>query len=109
MPSASRNSGVVSLAHPGVTHRDDMIATWADGGLDALEAFHSDHDRESQSRYLAAADALGLAVSGGSDFHGDDPGSTRFRRRIVGGVPLPAEHFAGLAGVHAERQVARHA
>lgn len=88
--------GVASLAHPGVTRRDEMIATWAADGVDALEAYHSDHDRPTCERYLAVADALGLAVSGGSDFHGDDGSGARVSRRAVGAVTLPADRFEKL-------------
>ena len=40
-------------------------------GLDALEAYHSDHDATATKRYLDLADRLAVAVSGGSDYHGD--------------------------------------
>lgn len=95
--------GVASLAHPGVTRRDDLLARWAGGGADALEVFHSDQDAHDQARYLDAASQLGLAVSGGSDFHGDDPASSRSTRRALGGVTLPTAHFARLVAAHAER------
>jgi 3',5'-nucleoside bisphosphate phosphatase len=95
--------GVASLAHPGVTRRDDLLARWADAGADALEVFHSDQSPADQDRYLVAATELGLAVSGGSDFHGDDPASSRSTRRALGGVTLPAVHFARLRAVHTER------
>jgi 3',5'-nucleoside bisphosphate phosphatase len=95
--------GLASLAHPGVTRRDDLLARWADGGADALEAFHSDQDAGEQARYLEAARQLGLAVSGGSDFHGDDPASSRSTRRALGGVTLPAAQFTRLTAAHAER------
>ena len=36
--------GVASLAHPGLLDRDAWIPAFADAGLDALEAFHTDHD-----------------------------------------------------------------
>ena len=98
-----RAAGVASLAHPGVTRRDDLLPRWARGGADALEAFHSDQDADDEARYLDAAAQLGLVVSGGSDFHGDDPGSLRRTRRALGGVTLPAVHFARLRAVHAER------
>ncbi|MBL8234102.1 MAG: hypothetical protein JNL98_36735 [Bryobacterales bacterium] len=32
--------------------------------------FHSDHSAELSARYLAIAQRLGLAVTGGSDYHG---------------------------------------
>lgn len=88
--------GIASLAHPGVTGRDEMIAAWAADGVDALEAYHSDHDTATCERYLTAAAALGLAVSGGSDFHGDDGSGARVSRRAVGGVTLPADRFERL-------------
>lgn len=88
--------GVASLAHPGVTRRDDCLEDWARGGLDALEAYHSDHSEAEQTLYLERARQLGLGVSGGSDFHGDDPMSHRSRRRVIGGVSLPASAWHGL-------------
>lgn len=94
--------GLASLAHPGVTRRDEHLARWAGAGADALEAFHSDHDADAQARYLEAAADLGLAVSGGSDFHGDDPMSARARRRALGGVTLPAACFARLHAAQTE-------
>ena len=95
--------GIASLAHPGVTGRDDMIEAWAADGIDALEAFHSDHDAVAQVRYLSAAELLGLAVSGGSDFHGDDGSTARVSRRRVGGVTLPADRFARLRDARQRR------
>ncbi len=73
--------GVASLAHPGLLCRDDLIAPWAAAGLDALEAYHTDHQPDDRERYVALAARLGLLVTGGSDYHGDrshgaDPGST---------------------------------
>ena len=88
--------GVASLAHPGVTRRDDCLEDWAGRGLDALEAYHSDHSEAEQTLYLERARQLGLGVSGGSDFHGDDPMSHRSRRRVIGGVSLPASAWHGL-------------
>ncbi len=95
--------GVASLAHPGVTRRDDCLEEWARGGLDALEAHHSDHSEAQRTFYVERARQLGLAVSGGSDFHGDAPMSHRARRSI-GAAPLPPDLFAALlARRHARR------
>ena len=70
--------GVASLAHPGVTRRDDRLASWAADGLDALEAYHSDHSEAEVTLYLERARTRSaLLVTGGSDFHGDDPMSHR--------------------------------
>ena len=98
-----RAGGVASIAHPGVTRRDDLLPRWARGGADALEAFHSDQDADDEARYLDAAAQLGLAVSGGSDFHGDEPAASRRTRRALGGATLPAAQFARLRAAHAER------
>ena len=91
------SGGLASLAHPGVTRRDEMIATWARAGLDAIEAYHSDHSEAEQALYVERARQLGLAVTGGSDFHGDDPQSFRARRRTIGGVSLPDADWQVLA------------
>jgi 3',5'-nucleoside bisphosphate phosphatase len=82
--------GIASLAHPALVEHDDWIPGFAAAGLDALEAYHSDHDEDATVRYVGMADRLGLAVSGGSDFHGDDeyhgPGGP-------GSVALPRDRF----------------
>ena len=92
--------GVASLAHPGLLKRDHFIATFAVAGLDALEAHHSKHSAEDASRYLALARTHGLAVSGGSDYHGDpshDAGG-------LGSTSLPPELFQNLKGRWATRR-----
>jgi predicted metal-dependent phosphoesterase TrpH len=88
--------GLASLAHPGLTRRDDLIAPLADAGLGAIECFHSDHTAEATSTYLAVAGQYGLAVTGGSDFHGV---GTR-RAEWFGRTGLPAGHYATLAARH---------
>ncbi len=98
--------GIASLAHPGVTRRDDCLDAWARGGLDALEAYHSDHSDAERAFYLERAAQLGLAVSGGSDFHGDDPMSHRSRRRTIGAVALPADRWDALVAARDARSAA---
>jgi predicted metal-dependent phosphoesterase TrpH len=84
-----RCGGVVSMAHPGVTAMDHLIAPLAEAGMAGLEVFHSDHDEAAIARYSVIARDCGLAMTGGSDFHGtDDCG------RELGAVSLPPEHFA---------------
>jgi 3',5'-nucleoside bisphosphate phosphatase len=78
--------GVASLAHPGLVRRDEWIQDFAAAGLDALEVYHPNHDQTATERYRATATHLGLAVSGGSDFHADEfhgapnPGSVSLPR-----------------------------
>jgi 3',5'-nucleoside bisphosphate phosphatase len=87
--------GVASLAHPGLAVRSDRdhdIEGFAASGLDAIEAFHSEHDAAATKHYLELADRLGLAVSGGSDFHADPSHGPA----EPGAVSLPPEYFEGL-------------
>jgi predicted metal-dependent phosphoesterase TrpH len=90
--TVARAGGVASLAHPGLTGRDDCIAEWISQGLPAIEVHHSEHSSADVERYAEMAREFGVATSGGSDYHGDD----RNGRSLLGAVTLPAEEFAGL-------------
>ena len=84
--------GIASLAHPVLAGIDDQIPTLAASGLAALEARHSDHPPDVEARYRALASSLGLAVSGGSDFHGPEgPNAV-----ALGRVTLDAADFHDL-------------
>jgi 3',5'-nucleoside bisphosphate phosphatase len=64
--------GIASLAHP-VRLREDLEAILPElcaAGLNAIEAYHSDHSPAQTERYLQLAAQHGLLVTGGSDFHG---------------------------------------
>jgi len=64
--------GIASLAHP-VRVKGDvpaMMQELADDGMNAIEAYHSDHSPEDTELYLRLAKQYGLLVTGGSDFHG---------------------------------------
>jgi 3',5'-nucleoside bisphosphate phosphatase len=90
--------GIVSLAHPVLVQHDEWIPGFAQSGLDALEAYHSDHDEADTARYLGFAREFGLLVTGGSDYHGD----SEHGGRGPGSVALPREHFERLKTI-AER------
>jgi predicted metal-dependent phosphoesterase TrpH len=83
--------GIASLAHPGRTRIDARLPELRANGLDALEAFHSDHDDRERARYVRLAAALGLQVTGGSDFHGDPD-----RPVAPGSTTLPQAHWKAL-------------
>jgi predicted metal-dependent phosphoesterase TrpH len=84
--------GIASLAHPALVQHDEWIDPFAHDGLDALEAYHTEHDQQASVRYCAMAERLGLAVSGGSDYHGDEShGAT-----APGTVSLPADDYTRL-------------
>lgn len=78
--------GIASVAHPGLLARDAWLPMFAQAGVDALEAYHTDHDASHTGHYRALAAQLNLEVTGGSDFHGDEshggagPGSTSLPR-----------------------------
>jgi predicted metal-dependent phosphoesterase TrpH len=69
--------GVAVLAHIGkeIPDRDEMRGILADlkgKGLDGMETRHPDHAPELREWLDSLAGELGLAISGGSDFHGDN-------------------------------------
>lgn len=68
--------GVPVLAHPGLlklegAQLESLLRRLRDQGLEGLEAHYSEHDAALRRRLESLAARLGLAVSGGSDFHGD--------------------------------------
>ena len=87
--------GISSLAHPGTNKRDELVPSLAEAGLTAIEAYHSAHDSDAVARYLALAATHGLAVSGGSDFHGEGARRSEF----FGVVGLPAVEYERLAAL----------
>lgn len=97
----ARAGGIAALAHPGTQDRDELIPRLAEAGMAALEAYHSAHDEETRARYLALARRHGLAVCGGSDYHGE---GTR-RAEFFGRMGLPPEEFAELRARAARARV----
>jgi hypothetical protein len=64
--------GIASLAHP-VRLKEDLASILPglrDAGLNAIEAYHSDHSPELTELYLSLAHSHDLLITGGSDFHG---------------------------------------
>ncbi len=89
--------GIASLAHPVLLQRDDLIPRLARAGLSALEVCHSDHDEAAERHYRQLAWRHGLAVSGGSDYHGD----AGRRAAALGVVTLPRLDFERLRAMAA--------
>jgi predicted metal-dependent phosphoesterase TrpH len=83
--------GLAVMAHPGLNHCDQIIPRLAELGLDGLECFHSRHTSTQSEYYLALAQRLNLAVTGGSDCHGLSKG-----KPLIGGVRLPAIYLEKL-------------
>jgi predicted metal-dependent phosphoesterase TrpH len=76
--------GISSWAHPARFIRasgeepEALFREIAAEGMLAIECYHRDHEPVESETFRAAAQKLGLGVTGGSDFHGPTPG----------GVPL---------------------
>ena len=71
----ARLGATVSLAHPLLWKAPEgwlekMLGRLKDCGLDAIEAYHSEHSQQDVRTCLALAKRFGLGVSGGSDYHG---------------------------------------
>jgi predicted metal-dependent phosphoesterase TrpH len=90
--------GIASIAHPGLLARDGWLPQLVEAGLDAIEAYHTDHDEATTARYVALADTLGVAVSGGSDYHGD----ASHRAKSIGAVSLPRDRYERLKKLKTE-------
>jgi hypothetical protein len=85
--------GVSVFAHPGVTHRDDLLPELASAGLQAIEVYSPAHTPKQECDYLKSAHDYGLLVSGGSDCHG-----TNKDRVLMGSVRLPDSKLEELRG-----------
>ncbi len=71
--------GMPSLAHPvrllqGREPRAlrNLIGELVDAGLQGIEVYHSEHDTADIELYSAIASEFRLAITGGSDFHGEN-------------------------------------
>lgn len=94
-----RAGGIASLAHPGLNDLDADIPRFAASGLAAIEARHREHPPEMEAHYRHMAATLGLAISGGSDFHGEPGASEADVDPAIAGpgsVPLAPGDFAAL-------------
>lgn len=64
-------SGYAFIAHPARYRIVDLIEGFAREGITGVEAYHSLQTPEQSAELIDLAHRLGLAVSGGSDWHGD--------------------------------------
>ena len=83
--------GIASLAHP-VRVKGDvpaLLPELCEAGMNAIEAYHSDHTAEDVGLYLKLAKRYGLLVTGGSDFHGDAKPGVRLGTGCEGNLKIP--------------------
>jgi hypothetical protein len=89
-----RNAGgIASLAHP-VRVKGDVAALMPEltaAGMNAIEAFHSDHSPAETERFLDLAKRYGLLVTGGSDFHGVVKPEVKLGTGAGGNLHIPEE------------------
>ena len=92
--------GVASLAHPIRVNGDvpALMPELRDAGMNAIEAYHSDHDAEHTAMYLALAKQYGMLVTGGSDFHGDVKPGVKLGTGYGGNLHIPEDLLDRLTG-----------
>ncbi len=94
--------GLPVLAHPiRLGFRDhgaeeEFIRGLRDSGLRGIEVFHSDHRPEDMERYAGIARKYDLAVSGGSDFHGEVKPQISLGTGHNGNLNIPKSVLEGL-------------
>ncbi len=75
--------GAISVyAHPGHGGKeviDDLVRS----GLQGIEVFHPDHNRELVRYYREYADAKNLLITGGSDFHGQNLNKPGYQKQYA--------------------------
>jgi 3',5'-nucleoside bisphosphate phosphatase len=86
--------GIPSLAHPIRLNRfgreeEDLIRQMAKMGLLAIEVYHCDHTIRHRERYEFLAQTYRLAITGGSDFHGDNKPGVELGGGRNGNVAVP--------------------
>jgi predicted metal-dependent phosphoesterase TrpH len=59
------------LAHPFLSHRDDLIPDLVKAGLKGIEVYHSAHNPQMVAHYKRIAQKHHLLITGGSDCHGE--------------------------------------
>jgi predicted metal-dependent phosphoesterase TrpH len=85
--------GIASMAHP-IRVKGDVPALMPElcaAGLNAIEAYHSDHTPADTALYLDLAKQHGLHVTGGSDFHGEVKPGVRLGTGCDGNLRIPAD------------------
>jgi len=80
--------GLAVAAHLGERGTEGQIRQFAASGLDGLEVRHPSHSPATEARLTRIAERLGLAITGGSDWHGDSEFGDS--HAPLGGLAVPA-------------------
>ncbi len=78
--------GVAVLAHPYLLNNDALIPEFVKYGLGGLEAYYPEHTQSMVNFYLGLSRQYNLAVTGGSDFHGQAKPQI-----AIGAIKIPYE------------------
>lgn len=68
--------GLAVAAHLGRRGDEASVRQLRDAGVDGVEVRHPSHDLADERRLTAVAERLDLAITGGSDWHGDEDTGT---------------------------------
>jgi len=94
--------GTPSLAHPkrlakmGAAKKAQAIEGMVNAGLRAVEAYHSEHTRQDIETYKALAKRYGLAITGGSDFHGENKPGVVLGMGSIDRIGIPSQVLENL-------------
>jgi 3',5'-nucleoside bisphosphate phosphatase len=86
--------GLAVAAHLGTHGSEGQIRRFQEQGLDGLEVRHPSHSPAMEARLTRIAERLGLAISGGSDWHGDT--ELGDAHAPLGGMDVPLEWLVEL-------------
>lgn len=81
--------GLVLAAHMGERGQEEQLRAFRADGLDGIEVRHPSHPPRLEKRLTRLARRLDLAISGGSDWHGES--SAAFSHAPLGGMQVPLE------------------
>jgi predicted metal-dependent phosphoesterase TrpH len=97
--------GIPVLAHPylipcrGERELTDLVASLCKFGLKGIEVYYTEHPPQAVAQYMALAEQYGLAITGGSDFHGQVTPHVQIGRG-TGGLHVPYSVFEKLISNH---------
>jgi hypothetical protein len=100
-----RNAGgIASLAHPVRVRADipSLLPELCAAGMNAIEAYHSDHSLRDTTEYLGLAQRHGLLVTGGSDFHGAVKPGVSLGTGCRGNLDIPPDLVERLRAAYAK-------
>lgn len=99
----AKAGGISAVAHPGANISDDelhFLDSMMACGLDGVEAYCSTHSLQQMQLFCDYARRKGLAITGGSDFHGNVFNEIRLGTGIEGNLALSYEMLEELKTRH---------